>query len=85
MLHQTITANALVKRLNRKLADREQVVKKSRGASELQNLGEYYLLNCRSNFVDAYHLDVAQLTEWGREEGCLAEWEAVSEDQEVTT
>jgi hypothetical protein len=83
MLKRTITTNALIKRLNRKLADREQVIKKSRGISALQNLGEYYLLSWRTNTVDDYHLDVSRLTEWGREEGCLAEWESVA-DEEVT-
>jgi hypothetical protein len=70
-----ITERALVQRINRKLMHvgrHGRTLRKSRGLGALQNLGEYYVLDFDTNFVIDKDVD---LEYFGRELGCLAEWE----------
>lgn len=48
----TVTLDALVKRVNRALAGRNEVVKKARGWQARQDLGEYYRLGVLERDVD---------------------------------
>jgi hypothetical protein len=67
--------NALVKRINRKLHAREQVLKKGRGAEiSERHLGPFYVVHYR-NGVTQSHVDPESL---GRELGVLREDESVS-------
>jgi hypothetical protein len=73
-----ITARALVQRLNRKLAEQDQVLKKSRGARTQLDLGDYYVIDFRRNFVVDDHCDLAEL---GREFEVLRDYEEVVEEE----
>ncbi len=75
-----ITEAALLKRINRKLAHKGEVVKKARGARERQDLGVYYLVDERANVLVAWHVDLPQL---GRELGVLAPTETVENARPV--
>lgn len=67
-----IKERALLARLNRKLVHDGFVVKKSRGARSIQELGYYYMLSTQSpNIVDT-HIDLAAKAE---EEGVLMGYE----------
>ena len=48
-----ITMAALVKRINLRLAPKGQQLKRPPGRSNRSNLGDYYVLNLRDNFVVA--------------------------------
>jgi hypothetical protein len=48
-----ITMDALVKRISLKLTRRGQQLKRPRCQSDRSNLGDYYVLNLRDNFVVA--------------------------------
>jgi hypothetical protein len=53
-----ITERALVQRINRKLAqDSWRVLKKTRGARAIRDLGEFYVLDVNRNFVITSHVD----------------------------
>lgn len=56
-----VTKNAVVKRINRKLAPQGLEVRKSRSGRERSNLGDFYLLEERSNAVLDSHLDLEGL------------------------
>src|SRR4029077_4905862 len=44
-----LSERALVQRINRKLATQDEVLKKTRGARAIQELGDYYILDLRAN------------------------------------
>src|SRR5262245_2533729 len=71
-----ISERALVQRINRKLATENEVLKKTRGASAIQNLGDYYILDLHKNLVLANDVDPIAL---GKELGVLADFERVEE------
>ncbi len=56
-MEETQERNAL-RRLNRRLAVEDKVVKKTRGWSVQRELGEYYCLDLGSNTITAQHVDV---------------------------
>jgi hypothetical protein len=68
-----ITEKALYQRINRKLRERGEVLKRARGHVET-TLGEYYVVNVERNFVAQHHVS---LDEFGRELGVLAGWESL--------
>lgn len=68
-----ITEKALYQRINRKLRERGEVLKRARGHVEI-TLGEYYVVNVKRNFVAQHHVSLDEL---GRKLGVLAEWESL--------
>jgi len=70
-----ITLNALIKRINRKLARTDEVLKKWRGPGFETHMGDYYVVDLRSNAVVRGHIDPEDL---GREIGVLRAWERVA-------
>jgi hypothetical protein len=70
---RTVTASALLRRLNRSLARESTRVYKSR-PRERYSLGEYHAVYVMTNTVTALHLD---LVSWAREAGCLHDCEVV--------
>ena len=84
MLKQTITENALIKRLNRKLHAEDQVVRKNRGLAANWSGDPFYVLNWRMNLVVSEKLTLQDLEDMAREEGCLADGETVSDPEAVT-
>lgn len=67
-----IKERALLARLNRKLAHDGFVVKKSRGARSIQELGYYYMLSTHSPSIVDTHISLAVKAE---EEGVLQDYE----------
>jgi hypothetical protein len=70
-----ITEKALYQRINRKLRVDGEALKHSRADSRAWlDLGDYFTVDVRENFVTRHHVDLADL---GRELGVLAEWETL--------
>ena len=70
-----ITMNALVKRINRRLAKEDRAMRKSRRNTEF-DLGEYFVVDVRYNLILVKYVDPV---EWGRELGVLRAGESVEE------
>jgi hypothetical protein len=71
-----VTVTAVVGRINRRLTDGERL-KKSRGAQEKRNLGDYYIFNIHLRCVTTRHIDLEALA---RERNVLAPWEKIVHD-----
>jgi hypothetical protein len=69
-----VTMNALIKRINRKLAADDRVLKVSRGVRTENNFGPFYVINWRHNLIVDHHIDPV---EYGRELGALFHYETV--------
>jgi len=69
-----VTPNALVKRINRKLAPEGEVLKATRSERWRGELGDHYTVN-EANYVSSKHVDLAQLA---RDLGVLKEGEAIA-------
>lgn len=63
---------ALMARLNRKLAHEEKHLYESRSAGAKSNMGDFFVVNSRTNTVVDWHVNPVQ---WARELGVLAAWE----------
>lgn len=50
-----VTLNALIKRINRKLAHRDQQMKITRGERWRRDLGDYYVIDVRLNAIMDTH------------------------------
>jgi hypothetical protein len=74
-LPESITEGALIQRLNRYLRAEEQVVRKTRGNRQLQDFGEYYILDFNRNWVVASWLTLEKLEDMAREYNLLEDWE----------
>jgi hypothetical protein len=78
-LKAPVSERALLQRINRKLKPDLEAVKKTRGGwRRLSDLGDYYWVDYRRNFMLNHHLDLETV---GHELGVLEEWEMVSEQQ----
>jgi hypothetical protein len=64
-----ISGRALMQRINRRLAEKGQLLRKSRKLDVKNNLGEYYTININRNVVEDSHID---LQDFGRKIGALA-------------
>jgi len=73
-LHASVNMRALIQRISRKLAKDERLLKRSRGARTVQNLGDYYLIDVNRNLVVDHQVDPEALA---RELGVIAPWEKV--------
>lgn len=71
-----VTMRALTQRISRKLAQDDELLKKSVGARLRQDVGEYYVLNVRLNAVTRMNVDPES---FGRKLGVLRAWESVRE------
>lgn len=72
-----VSIRTLIRRLNRKLAHENQVLKTSRKTSRwYEKLGDYYILDVGFNTVTHTHLD---LEAYGREIGCLSDSETFTD------
>jgi hypothetical protein len=69
-----ISEKALYQRINRKLQDRGESLKRAR-AGVVTTLGEYYVVDLRGNYVSKHHIGIE---DFGRELDVLAEWESLS-------
>ena len=69
-----ITLSALIKRINRKLVKTEEILRKWRGPGLEAQMGDYYIVDLRSNAVVRGHLDPE---DFGREIGVLRPGESV--------
>ena len=61
---KSVTARALVQRINRKLADHGtmgQVLKRTRGMRAYVDLGDYWILDIGRNFVADKHVNIEAL------------------------
>jgi hypothetical protein len=74
-----VTARALIQRINRALKKDDQVLRQARGERARLDLGDYYVVNTRRNFIDAQHVNVEALA---RELDVLKPYEHVVWDGE---
>jgi hypothetical protein len=80
MIAHALSVDAVVKRVNRRLARESWLqLKKSRGWRMRQEVGDYYVLDWNRNFVVRKYVDPA---EFARELGVLGEFESVTEAEE---
>ena len=70
-----VSMRAVIQRLNRKLHADDEMVRASRGARALQELGEFYVVDTRINGVRCSNVDPEDMA---RELGVLKAWEAVT-------
>jgi len=75
-----VTMRSLVQRINRRLVKDDQQLRRPRGDGRArQNLGDYFVIDTRRNFVVTTDADPAAL---GRGLGCLQPWEQVIIEEE---
>lgn len=67
-----VTKRALVQRLNRKLAEMGQLLRKSRGARAIQDAGEYFVVDLEHNVLLHKNVD---LEIYGKQLESLKPWE----------
>jgi hypothetical protein len=76
-LHQVpVSPGALVRRINRALADQGERLKTTRGDRWRGDLGDYYVVDLNLNAIVGQHVD---LEEFGRELKVLAPGERLAE------
>lgn len=68
----SVTSRALIQRINRAIAAKDEILKKSRGAIAEQDLGAYFVIDASRNIVLWKEVDLEQ---FGREVGALKEYE----------
>lgn len=71
-----VTMGALIKRINRVLNKYDEVLKVTRGQRMLFDVGQFYIINWRTNWIIDKYIDPEQL---GRELGVLKEFEYVAD------
>lgn len=57
-----VTKKALIQRINRVLRKEDEAVRKSRGWRDIQNFGEYYILETSRNLVLHKDVDIEDLS-----------------------
>ena len=55
-----LSERAVIQRINRKLAHKNERICKSRGWRALQNLGEYHVIDCYRNALIKSHLNIEE-------------------------
>lgn len=68
-----ITEKALYQRINRKLRQRDEVLKRSRVSTEV-DLGKYFVVDLHRNAVTNHHIDIE---DFGKQIGVMADWESL--------
>ena len=72
-----VSERALLARINRRLRDDDEVVKKCREDSRAYyELGDYYILGISVGGINEKNID---LEDYGRELGCLADYEEMTQ------
>ena len=74
VMEAKVSAGALLKRINRKLAREGQKLKATRGERCRIDLGDHYVTDVCRNILVLHHVNPAAL---GRKLGVLQEWEVV--------
>ena len=74
-----VSERAIFQRIQRKLAKEDQKLMKSRGSRALSNLGSYYIVDLRTNFVKDYHIE--NLEELAKEVNAIASHECVESEK----
>jgi hypothetical protein len=69
-----VSERAVIQRINRKLFPDHRRIKTSRSARAQQDLGRYYMVDFKRNFIVDKHIDLEDLA---IELKCLAAWEKV--------
>jgi hypothetical protein len=69
-----VTMRAVIQRINRKLAADDEVLKAVRGERLRLDVGDFYIVDTRRNFITGKDIDPEALA---RELGVLKPWEAV--------
>jgi hypothetical protein len=69
-----VTMRALLQRINRRLAGKGELLKKTRGAGAREEVGDYYVIDVNRNVLMLKHVDPETL---GRKLGVLQSWESV--------
>jgi hypothetical protein len=72
-----VARQALIARINRKLAHDSEKLRKSSAKSE-STLGEYYVVSTEPGASGVIHTDV-DVEDWARELGVLQPWEEVAD------
>ena len=72
-----VRIRAVVGRVNRLLAKEGTVLKKTKGETAREGVGEYYILDLNSNSIRKSNID---LEKTARDLGALAEWETLVEE-----
>jgi len=67
-----VSERALVQRVNRVLAKQDERLKTYRGGRSIVQLGRYYIVNVKGNWLVSGNVDLEDL---GREVECLEAWE----------
>ncbi len=71
-----VSVRALLARVNRKLAHEYLVLKRCRSDAKFYTeLGDFYAVSIRTNYVDATHVD---LETWAKEIGVLKPYEELA-------
>jgi hypothetical protein len=70
-----VTMRAVIQRLNRHLAHRDEKLKAYRGERDRFNMGDYYIIDVSENVVLVKDVDPEQKA---REAGVLKAWEKVA-------
>ena len=70
-----VSLRALTQRINRKLAEDDQVLRAPRGSRPHKADDDYYIVNTKINAVHARGINIETL---GRKLGVLKEWEALT-------
>lgn len=80
-----VSRAALTARINRKLAKKDQILRKTRewkgeGVSRAWlDCGDYYIIDLRSNFLIEKFIGFPE--DFAREIGCLAKWEKLAKEE----
>ena len=70
----SLSERAVIQRINRKLAHKYEKLCKSRGWRELQNLGDYHVIDSYRNVLIKSHVNIEELA---RELGVMADHERI--------
>ena len=73
----TVSIEALIKRINRRLKETDEELKTTRGWHAKLQLGTYYIRNFARNWIVNHDVDPETV---GRELGVLRSWEKVLEE-----
>ena len=76
MANQTllISERSLIRRINRKLADDEQVLRMARGERAKRHVGEFYVVDTRRNLIVSKHINLVM---FARQMDALKPWERI--------
>ena len=69
-----ISERSLIRRVNRKLADDNQVLRMARGERAKRHVGEFYIVDTRRNFIVSKYINLLM---FAREMGVLRPWEHI--------